>query len=131
MQTYQDMLKAGIKALPEEAVTTERFEIPKAKGHVQGTKTVIINLNQIITALRRKPEHFTKFLLKELATPGRWDGPRFVFARKLTGTLINSKITKYAEVFVFCYSCGKPDTTITKDKQLKCQACGKQAPLKG
>ncbi len=129
MTTYDEMLKAGIKALPKEAVTTERFEIPKAKGHVQGNKTVITNMNQIITTLRRDPEYVIKFLLKELAAPGRWDGPRFIFTRKLTASLINTKIQKYAELYVLCPNCGKPDTTI-KDKDIKCAACGKKTPIK-
>ena len=131
MTSYQEMLKNGFTNLPQGTATRERFEIPKVKGHVQGNKTIIKNMNQIITTLRRKPEHVTKFLLKELATPGRWDGPRFSFARKLTGTLINTKIKKYAETYVLCYECQKPDTTIVGENKLKCAACGATSTIKG
>ena len=127
------MLEEAIKALPQEIVVTERFEVPKAKGHIQGNKTVITNFNQILSTFRREREHFLKFLLKELATPGIFDGPRLVLGRKVSASLINQKIQQYAETFVLCSNCGKPDTQImTKDDvvYLKCIACGAQKPVK-
>src|SRR3989338_3056122 len=111
MLSYEELLQKGIESMPKEVHAQERFEVPKVKGHIQGNKTVITNLNQIIGALRRNQEHFIKWMLKELAAQGRWDGPRFVFTRKLTAVMINSKINQYAEIFVFCYNCKKPDTT--------------------
>lgn len=133
MKNYQDMLAEGIKALPQEIVVTERFEMPKAKGHIQGNKTVITNFNQIIGAFRRDKDHFLKFLLKELATPGVFDGPRLVFGRKVNAGLINQKIQQYADTYVLCGHCGKPDTQIlTRDDGtfLKCMACGTQKSIK-
>ncbi len=131
MLPYDELLQKGIESMPKEIQAAERFEIPKVKGHIQGNKTVITNLNQIITAIRRNQEHFIKWMLKELAAPGRWDGPRFVFTRKLNAAMINSKISQYADLFVFCYNCKKPDTTITEDNKLKCTACGTTHQLKG
>ena len=133
MKNYTEMLDEGIKALPQGVVVTERFEMPKAKGHIQGNKTIVTNFNQILSSFRREREHFLKFLLKELATPGVFDGPRLVFGRKVSATLINQKIQQYAEIFVLCGSCGKPDTQIlTKDDgvYLKCTACGAQNKIK-
>jgi translation initiation factor 2 subunit 2 len=133
MKTYEQMLEEGIKALPEQVVVTNRFEIPKAKGHVQGNKTVITNFNDILGTLRREREHFLKFLLKELATPGVFDGPRLVLGRKVTASFINEKIKVYTENFVLCNECGKPDTQIIKKDDatyLKCTACGAQRKVK-
>lgn len=127
------MLEEGIKALPEEVVVTERFEIPKVTGHIQGNKTVITNFNQVLGVLRREKEHFLKFLLKELATPGVFDGPRLVLGRKVSSSLINQKIQMYANLFVLCGNCSKPDTqVITKDgaTYLRCAACGTQNLVK-
>ena len=121
------MLEEGIKSLPEVATTTVRFEVPKAKGHIQGNKTVIINFNQIVEFFRRDKNHFLKFLLKELATPGNYDG------RRLTGAQINQKIEQYANTFVLCSNCGKPDTQIIEKENaisLKCAACGTQKTIK-
>ncbi len=133
MKSYQELLDAGINALPKEVVVTARFEIPKAKGHIQGNKTVITNFNNIIGEFRRDKDHFLKFLLKEMATPGVLDGPRLVLGRKVSATLINQKIQQYAEMYVLCGNCGKPDTQImTKENvmTLKCAACGSERPIK-
>ncbi len=54
---YKKLLKKAIKELPDSATTTERFEIPKVKGHMQGNRTIISNFLQIATTLGRKPEH--------------------------------------------------------------------------
>lgn len=133
MKTYEQMLEEAIKALPEKSVMTERFEIPKAKGHIQGNKTVITNFNEILQSFRREREHFLKYLLKELATPGVFDGPRLVLSRKVTGAFVNQKVETYAKTFVLCSNCGKPDTQIIeKDgaQYLKCAACGTQKVIK-
>lgn len=130
---YEDMLERGIKNLPEKIIKTERFEIPKAKGHIQGNKTVITNFHQIVQTLRREEQHFLKYLLKELASPGKLDNNSLVLGRKISSTLINEKIKQYTEYYVICPLCKKPDTQIV-DKEgktyLKCSACGTQTPIK-
>lgn len=134
MKSYEEMLTEGLSKLPERSlVVTERFEVPKAKGHIQGNKTVITNFNVIVELFRRDKDNFLKFMLKELATPGYLDGPRLVLGRKVNVTLINNKINQYAETYVLCSNCGKPDTQIIdKDGklQLKCAACGSQKLIK-
>lgn len=127
------MLKEGREKLPEQSKVVERYELPKATGHIQGNKTVINNFLQIADSLRRDEQHFLKYLLRELATPGRLDGPRLVLGRKLNAQLINDKIKQYAETYVLCKDCGKPDTKIIEKEgkyYLKCTACGAQAILK-
>lgn len=133
MKSYNDMLDDAIKALPKEIVITQRFEIPKAKGHIQGNKTVITNFNNILSDLRRDKDHFLKFLLKELATPGVFDGPRLVLGRKVSGAMINQKVEQYAHLYVLCSNCGKPDTQILTKADgtyLKCTACGTEKQIK-
>ena len=77
-----DKLYKEIKPLEP---SSERFEIPKVKGHIEGTKTIISNFGQICATLRRNPEHLSKFLFKELATPGIIEG------EKITGKLTSGK----------------------------------------
>jgi len=130
---YEKMLEKGIKELPETVAVAERFEVPKARGHIQGNKTVITNFNNIIDLFRRDKDHFLKFLLKELATPGNLDGPRLVLGRKVSAALINQKIQQYADNYVLCAGCGKPDTQIIEkegETYLKCTACGSQKKIK-
>lgn len=124
---YEDMLKKAREKLPEPSVATERFEIPKVRGQIEGNKTIISNFNQIADILNRKPQHLLKYVLKELATPGVFRGQSVIFGSKMPASRINEKISQYAEEFVFCKECSKADTKITKDGDvyyLKCQVCG-------
>jgi translation initiation factor 2 subunit 2 len=127
MQSYEDMLDRAKDILPDEQVETSRFEIPNVKGHVEGAKTIINNWVPISDVLRRKPEHLLKYVQKELATPGEVIKNSVVFGTKLPASKINEKIKQYAEEFVFCKTCGKPDTKLSKEGSVyfvHCQACG-------
>jgi translation initiation factor 2 subunit 2 len=130
---YEKMLEEGLKKLPEVTVKTERFEIPKVSGHIQGNKTVINNFNIIVSALRRDSSHFLKYLLREIAAPGNLDGSRLIISRKVSSSLLNMKIKEYAEKYVICPTCGKQDTVLTEKEgviYLKCTACGNQKEVK-
>lgn|SRR3989338_11258553 len=131
---YAELLKKAKEKLPSLSQETARFEMPKARGHVQGNRTVISNFFQIVSVLRRSKEHFLKFLLKELATPGEIRGELLVFGTKVTSDRINDKIKKYVEDYVLCKACGKPDTKLEKEGDflyLVCQACGAKKLVKG
>jgi len=125
---YKKLLKQARKELPETATTTERFEIPKVKGHIQGNRTIITNFQQIATLFRRDQEHVLKYILKELATPGEIKkSGSVIIGTKVSAGRINEKIKEYAHEFVFCPECGKPDTKLEKDEKftfIKCLACG-------
>lgn len=133
MLEYDELLKRVKKDLPKNITSGERFEIPKAKGHIEGNKTVISNFNQIVDDLQRDPQHILKFLQRELATPAEIDGPRLILKRKILSQLINKKIEQYARSFVICKECSKPDTKIIKEGEfsfIKCTACGAKQPIK-
>lgn len=126
MDDYEKLLgEAFEKVKPCEFC--DRFEVKKVEGMHEGTKTIVTNFCQIATCLRRKPEHLAKFLLGELATSGNIEGERLILTRKLTSAQINEKVEKYANSFVKCANCGKPDTEIVREGEqvfLKCMACG-------
>ena len=130
---YEKLLDEAWKDMPEDvAKEGARLEIPKAKGHHQGNRTVITNFSNIISMLGRYAQHFLKYLLKAIAAPGRMEEGRLMIGRKVSPSLLNSKILKYAEEYVLC-ECGKPDTSIIKKEgktYLKCMACGKQREIK-
>lgn len=127
MENYEKLLdEAYIKIKPIEN-NKERFEIPKIEGHHEGNKTILTNLPQISSYIRRQQEHLFRFLLKALATSGTFKDNRVVLMRKVPSQKINEKIQDYGKEFVFCKQCGKPDTEIIKDKNfsfLHCLACG-------
>lgn len=130
---YKGLLKKARNELPEAAFEKQRFEIPKVRGHIQGNMTVVSNFKQIALALGRPPEHLLKFILKELATPGGLKPRGLLIGTKVSASKINEKIKQYAQEYVLCPECGKPDTEIEKEEQfayLKCTACGARHSVK-
>ena len=134
MEDYNKLLQNVRKELPEHVFQKERFELPKAKGHIQGSRTVISNFLQIADTLRREPENMLKYILRELASPGEIKkSGSVIMGTKTPASRINEKIKQYANSYVFCYECGKPDTKIEKEgslNYLKCTACGAKHIIK-
>ncbi len=131
--SYEEMLEKAYKELPEQEASKERFEIPKVRGHIQGNKTIVSNWHQIASALGRKAEHLTKYITKELATPADLKKSYIIFGSKISAARLNEKIDKYAEEFVICKECGKPDTKLIKEGSymfMRCLACGAKHSVK-
>jgi translation initiation factor 2 subunit 2 len=130
---YHELLKKGRNELPESVSDKERFEIPKVKGHLEGNKTIITNLVQIAQTMERPIQHLLKFILREIGAPGTLRKNEVIIGRKVPSNLINEKIKKYATQFIFCQSCGKPDTVLIEENNttyLKCNACGAKEKVK-
>ena len=128
---YEQLLEEAYENV-EQCEECERFEMMKVKGHHEGTKTIIANFEKIASHLRRKPEHIIKYLTKELASSANTSGERLILSRKLPSKTINEKIEKYANEYVICNKCGKPDTEILNEGEkavLKCLACGNKKPV--
>lgn len=127
MESYEGLLNEAYGKVKQVKESGARFEIPKIEGRIEGKKTILTNFMQIISHLRRPVEHFQKFLLKELATPGQLEGERLILNNKIPSAKINQKIEEYADEFVLCRECKKPDTEIIKEDRLSflhCLACG-------
>ncbi|MEW5896731.1 MAG: translation initiation factor IF-2 subunit beta [Nanoarchaeota archaeon] len=133
MKGYEELLKKAEEELPEQVQSGERFNVEKIKGHLEGNKTILVNLKKIAKDLGRDENHLLKYLLRELATPGKFVGERVILGTKVAASLINKKIKKYVSEYVFCSECSKPDTQLVEDKgvaYLRCQACGAKKPVK-
>jgi len=134
MTDYEKLLDEAYNKVKKIEGSGERFEIPKVEGHFQGKKTIITNFSQITAHIRRSPEHFQKFLLKELAAAGQREGDRLVLNKKVPSAKINPKIEQYIHEFVLCKECGKPDTELVKKDRfafLQCLACGAKHSVRG
>ena len=133
MASYEELLKKAQEELPEQVKGSERFVLEKIRGHLEGSKTILVNLKKIAKDLSRDENHLLKYLLRELATPGKIVRGRVILGAKVAASTINKKIKKYASEFVFCSECNKPDTELTEEKSimyLKCLACGVKKPVK-
>src|SRR3989338_5180958 len=123
MESYEKMLDEAYGKVKQVQSLGERFEIPQIEGHVEGRKTILTNFFQIAEHLRRNPEHFQKFMLKELAASGQREGDRLVLNMKVPSEKINQKVEQYAKEFVICRECGKPDTELIKQDRFTFIKC--------
>ncbi len=133
MENYEKLLDNAYKNLKQTDSSSGRFEIPQIKGHHEGKKTILTNFFQIASHIRRNPEHFQKFILKELAASGHQDKDRLVLNIKVPSEKINQKIKQYVKEFVLCKECQKPDTELKKQGRLTflhCLACGAKHPVR-
>ncbi len=130
---YEQLLKQAYSKIKVVGVSSERFEVPKVRGQVAGKNTVITNIQEIASYIRRPIEHLVKFLQKELAVAGTLEKNALVLKTKLNSAKVNEKIELYVKEFVLCHECKKPDTEIISEKGIKfkhCLACGAKTPIK-
>ena len=133
MEEYEKLLNKAYEKVKVISSKSDRFEIPKVSGLIEGKNTIITNIAQIANYLRRSAENLAKFLQKELAVPGKIENDRLVFIGRVNSIKVNEKINLYAKEFVICNECGKPDTEIISEKDIKfkhCLACGAKSPIK-
>ena len=131
--TYEELLKKAYEKMPKKAEGSERLEIPELEVIKEGTQVIIKNFAQIAQAIRRDPKHIIKYLSKELAAPGSFDGKRASFQTGAMKTMIQKKLDNYIRDCVYCRECKRPDTALIKDDRitfLKCEACGAKYAIK-
>jgi len=130
---YTKLLERAWEFLPEKLKEHKRLEIPEVKTFIEGNKTIIKNLNEISEILQRPQSEIFTYLLRELTSRGAIEKTRVVIQRPLRQEVIKKKIEDYANEFVVCKECGRPDTKIEVVegfKILKCMACGAMKPVR-
>lgn len=133
---YERLLDRLYSMVPAPASTGERFEIPKPVVIYVGAQTIIKNFREIADRMKRDTDMLGRYLLKELATSGDYEGSSgsFKLNVKVSGTSIYQLLERFAKSYIICPTCGRPDTYIKKSGRvwiLKCEACGAEQPLKG
>ncbi len=129
---YKTMLSRAYENLPDVVAEVDRFQIPRAIVRRQGRRSVIQNFKEIAERLQRPPEHLLKFLLRETATRGNFDGGKVVFQGRFNADSIRNLIEIYTNKYVICPVCGRPDTNVVRDKRLsflQCDACGARSSI--
>lgn len=133
MEDYEALLDRAIENLPDIETTDARFVIPDPKVFIEGKTTVLDNFGQIVSVLNRDPDHLMKYLTRELGTAGKIEGARAIFQGKFPSNVIKSNIDAYADEYVICSECNRPDTQLVKMDRvmmMKCAACGAHRPVK-
>ena len=131
-EEYGKLLERAYADLPKIVGTGERFEIPKVVGIRMGRRTIIQNFGDISSRLNREPHHLLKFLSKELATAASQDGARAIFQGRFDVGTVTRLLHIYAQRFVICPICNRPDTKIEKEDRfmfLRCEACGARSSI--
>ncbi|MHA1583557.1 MAG: translation initiation factor IF-2 subunit beta [Candidatus Baldrarchaeia archaeon] len=130
---YEKLLDEAYAQLPKEVFERSRFEIPKVISFIEGKRTLIQNFKEIADTLNRDVKHVLKFFLRELATAGEIEGTRAVFKGQFSNHVLNEIVRRYAQLYVICPVCKKPDTRIVREGRfwfLVCEACGARTSIK-
>jgi len=131
-EDYAKLLDKAYSNLPKTVGTGERFEIPKVVGIRMGRRTIVQNFGDISSVLNRDPHHLLKFLSRELATAASLDGSRAIFQGKFDVGTVTRLLSIYAQRFVICPICNRPDTKMEKEGRylfLRCEACGARSSV--
>ena len=125
---YIKLLDRAYTQLPPGLATGRgRFEIPKPVCSIVGNRTIVHNFKAICEVLGRDPKFVLRFLSRELATAGFFDGSRAIFQGVFSEETIESIIKTFARDYVICPVCKRPDTKLQKEKRfmfLICEDCG-------
>lgn len=129
---YEDMLEEAQEQVPEDMGSGDRFEMPEVETRRDGSRTILENFSEYVEAFNRDSSHVSKFLLNELGTAGHVEEGELVMNGEFRRGQIRSRLEAYADKYLYCPECGKPDTKLEKEKgieMMKCQACGARNPV--
>ncbi len=131
-KTYLKLLDSAYKELPKVLLKRKRFEIPKVKGRLIKSRTVISNFSDIAKYFSRTNEHLYKFFLKEIGVRGEYNEKgELIIHSRFQPELLNKTVEKYFKQYVQCPHCKSPDTILISNGEiLKCNACGHQEKIK-
>ncbi len=133
-ESYDQLLDRAVEQIPKAVFESARFQIPQADVATVGNRTIIRNFKVIATALNREPIHLMKYLLREMGAAGEEQGVQATFQGKFSNAVVDERIRRYAEEFVLCRECGKPDTKLERRERvymLRCEACGARTSVRG
>ena len=131
---YDQLLDKAFAELPALSVENEDFQIPDADSLIQGSKTILKNIDQIADKARRDKEEIARYLTRELAAPVSLQEHAMEISARVQPQEMSAKIRRFFEVYVICKECHKPDTQIKGRERgyvtIGCEACGARYTVK-
>src|SRR5947208_17186025 len=100
MDDYDGLLDRALSKITQSTGSGERFELPSAMVQLIGQRTIVVNFSDVVDRLNRDPHHVLKYLAKEMATAGSYEGGRGCFQGRRSRETINRLITFYSNRFV-------------------------------
>ena len=132
MVDYDEQLSRAMEATPEIAGDGERFSVPTPDVREEGNVTVYENFGATVDRLDREPAFLLKFLQTELGTSAHIDERgRARLTGSFTAERVGEAIEAFAEAYVRCPECGRPDTRLVEQNGAevrRCDACGALSP---
>mmetsp|Transcript_116689 Transcript_116689/g.330664 ORF Transcript_116689/g.330664 Transcript_116689/m.330664 type:complete len:192 (-) Transcript_116689:164-739(-) len=113
-----------------------RYKMPrlvaKKEGRGNGSKTCIVNMGDVATALKRPPQYTTKWFGSELGAQVTYtnkdkEGERAIVNGHHDTSVFQSLLDKFIDKYVCCENCHLPEIFMNVKKgviQGKCMACG-------
>ncbi len=129
---YDKLLDRAFAGITQPGSSGERFELPIASVSVIGARTIVHNFAEVSDKLDREPTQILKYLAKEMATAGSFEGGKGYFQGKFSRDTINRLIGAYSNRFVICPVCHRPDTKVVRQDRLSflvCEACGARSSI--
>jgi translation initiation factor 2 subunit 2 len=132
LDNYDALLDRALGGITKRGSSGERFELPVASVSIIGARTIVNNFADVVDRLNRDPHHVLKYLAKEMATAGSYEGGKGYFQGKFSRETINRLVGVYTNRFVICPVCKRPDTKVERRERLSflvCEACGARSSI--
>lgn len=132
LDDYDALLERALGGITKRGSSGERFELPVASVSVIGARTIVNNFADVVDRLNRDPHHVLKYLAKEMATAGSYEGGKGYFQGRFSRETINRLVGVYTNRFVICPVCRRPDTKVERKERLSflvCEACGARSSI--
>ena len=130
---YDKLLSRAREGLEDVMTDDTRFVPPEPQVLYEGKRTILRNFSDIADALRREPDHFSKYLVQELGTAGNTEGRRLVLQGRVPEKKVAARVSAYLKAFVLCEECHRPDTNFQRQGRtlvLQCEGCGAHRPIR-
>ncbi|MEM5828105.1 MAG: hypothetical protein QW197_01200 [Candidatus Aenigmatarchaeota archaeon] len=127
MKSYEEMLEEALNKLPQIVISTDRYALPDIEVRYEKNKTYILNIKEILFKLKREKDEFKGDFSRIVGIPARFERDVLVLNGIINKETLKRKLEEYVKNFVICDVCGKPETRIVIEnniKYLKCDACG-------
>src|SRR2546429_7817317 len=118
MDDYDGLLDRALSKITQSTGSGERFELPIAMVQIIGQRTIVVNFSDVVDRLNRDPHHVLKYLAKEMATAGPYEGGRGYFLGEVLREKVNRLIGGDSYRFFICPVFYRPDTRVVPEGRL-------------
>lgn len=112
-----------------------RYKMPKLiltyEGKANNTRSVLTNLNDIASSLKRSPIMLIKYLSSEKGTNYEYKNQKFSIKGMYKQNELQDMIYNFIDSYVLCSECDNPETFYVQNKviHIRCYACGSSNPI--